>query len=119
MRAPSYKGLREDKAPREVVREDRRRAEPRSRLAARAARLGPRRCSTGRAPARGRARGAVEGRRLKLSNWDKVLFPETGFTKGDLIAYYARIAPAVLPASARPPADSQALSQRRRGAVLL
>jgi bifunctional non-homologous end joining protein LigD len=39
----------------------------------------------------------TEGRRLKLSNWDKVLFPETGFTKGDLIAYYARIAPAVLP----------------------
>ena len=39
----------------------------------------------------------TEGRRLKLSNWDKVLFPETGFTKGDLVAYYARIAPAVLP----------------------
>ena len=37
------------------------------------------------------------GRRLKLSNWDKVLYPETGFTKGDLIAYYARVAPAVLP----------------------
>ena len=35
----------------------------------------------------------VDGRRLKLTNWDKVLFPETGFTKGDLIAYYARIAP--------------------------
>jgi bifunctional non-homologous end joining protein LigD len=39
----------------------------------------------------------VDGRALKLSNWDKVLFPETGFTKGDLIAYYARIAPVVLP----------------------
>ena len=39
----------------------------------------------------------IEGRRLKLSNWDKVLFPQAGFTKGDLIAYYARIAPAVLP----------------------
>ena len=39
----------------------------------------------------------ADGRRLKLSNWDKILFPETGFTKGDLIAYYARIAPAVLP----------------------
>jgi bifunctional non-homologous end joining protein LigD len=38
-----------------------------------------------------------EGRRLKISNWDKVLFPASGFTKGDLIAYYARIAPAVLP----------------------
>ena len=39
----------------------------------------------------------TEGRRLKITNWDKVLYPETGFTKGDLIAYYARIAPVVLP----------------------
>ena len=39
----------------------------------------------------------VDGRTLKITNWDKVLYPETGFTKGDLIAYYARIAPAVLP----------------------
>jgi bifunctional non-homologous end joining protein LigD len=39
----------------------------------------------------------VDGRRLKLSNWDKVLYPQAGFTKGDLIAYYARIAPAVVP----------------------
>jgi bifunctional non-homologous end joining protein LigD len=39
----------------------------------------------------------VDGRALKISNWDKVLFPQTGFTKGDLVAYYARIAPAVLP----------------------
>jgi bifunctional non-homologous end joining protein LigD len=39
----------------------------------------------------------VDGRRLKISNWDKVLYPEAGFTKGDLVAYYARVAPAVLP----------------------
>ncbi|HEY2007063.1 MAG TPA: non-homologous end-joining DNA ligase, partial [Solirubrobacteraceae bacterium] len=39
----------------------------------------------------------VDGRRLELSNFEKVLYPQTGFTKGDLIAYYARIAPAVLP----------------------
>jgi bifunctional non-homologous end joining protein LigD len=39
----------------------------------------------------------TEGRRLKISNWDKVLYPDTGFTKGDLVAYYARIAPVVLP----------------------
>jgi bifunctional non-homologous end joining protein LigD len=36
------------------------------------------------------------GRPLRISNWDKVLFPATGFTKGDLIAYYARIAPTML-----------------------
>src|SRR5437763_160220 len=39
----------------------------------------------------------VDGRELRITNWDKVLFPQAGFTKGDLIAYYARIAPAVLP----------------------
>ncbi|WP_262321159.1 non-homologous end-joining DNA ligase [Acidiferrimicrobium sp. IK] len=39
----------------------------------------------------------VGGRSLKLSNLDKVLWPATGFTKGDMIDYYARIAPAVLP----------------------
>jgi bifunctional non-homologous end joining protein LigD len=39
----------------------------------------------------------VEGRELKLSNLDKVLYPSTGFTKRDLIEYYAAIAPAILP----------------------
>ena len=39
----------------------------------------------------------VEGRRLKLSNLDKVLYPATGFTKGQVIDYYTRVAPAVLP----------------------
>jgi bifunctional non-homologous end joining protein LigD len=39
----------------------------------------------------------VDGRVLKLSNLDRVLYPETGFTKGDLIDYYAAIAPALLP----------------------
>ena len=39
----------------------------------------------------------IEGRQLKLSNLDKVLYPETGFTKGEVIDYYARIAPAMLP----------------------
>jgi bifunctional non-homologous end joining protein LigD len=39
----------------------------------------------------------VEGRRLSLSNLDKVMYPSTGFTKGQVIDYYTRIAPAVLP----------------------
>ncbi|MEA2346566.1 MAG: bifunctional non-ous end joining protein LigD [Thermoleophilaceae bacterium] len=39
----------------------------------------------------------VEGRRLSLSNLDKVLYPETGFTKGQVIDYYTRIAPVLLP----------------------
>jgi bifunctional non-homologous end joining protein LigD len=39
----------------------------------------------------------VEGRRLKLSNLDKVLYPATGFAKGQVIEYYTLVAPAVLP----------------------
>jgi bifunctional non-homologous end joining protein LigD len=39
----------------------------------------------------------VEGRRLSLSNLDKVMYPEVGFTKGQLIDYYTRVAPALLP----------------------
>ncbi|MFI5052823.1 MAG: non-homologous end-joining DNA ligase [Acidimicrobiia bacterium] len=39
----------------------------------------------------------VDGRRLRLTNLDKVLYPATGFTKGQVVDYYARIAPAMLP----------------------
>ncbi len=39
----------------------------------------------------------VEGRRLTLSNLHKVLYPEVGFTKGEVIDYYTRIAPVLLP----------------------
>jgi bifunctional non-homologous end joining protein LigD len=39
----------------------------------------------------------VEGRRLSLSNLGKVMYPAVGFTKGQLIDYYTRIAPALLP----------------------
>jgi len=39
----------------------------------------------------------VQGRQLKLSNLDKVLYPAAGFTKKDVIDYYVRIAPAILP----------------------
>ena len=37
------------------------------------------------------------GRELTVSNLDKVLFPETGFTKGQLIDYYVNVAPVMLP----------------------
>lgn len=39
----------------------------------------------------------VDGRRIELSNTAKVLFPEAGLTKRDLIDYYHRVAPVILP----------------------
>jgi bifunctional non-homologous end joining protein LigD len=116
MRAPSFKGLRDDKDPAEVVGEDpgppaatttteteiKTKAEPRRAP-------GDGDDASGGAASAEAIFGAVErrpdgavavtvdGRALKLTNWDKVLFAGAGFTKGDLVAYYARIAPAVLP----------------------
>jgi bifunctional non-homologous end joining protein LigD len=39
----------------------------------------------------------VEGKKLSVSNLDKVLYPKAGFTKGQVIEYYIRIAPVLLP----------------------
>jgi bifunctional non-homologous end joining protein LigD len=39
----------------------------------------------------------VDGRTLSLSNLDKVLYPEAGFTKGHVIDYYTRVSPVLLP----------------------
>jgi bifunctional non-homologous end joining protein LigD len=48
--------------------------------------------------ARGTAtRVEVGGRHLRLSNLEKVLYPATGFTKGQVVDYYARVAPVLLP----------------------
>jgi bifunctional non-homologous end joining protein LigD len=44
-----------------------------------------------------RQRVRVEGRQLSVSNLDKVLFPEVSFTKAQVIDYYVRIAPVLLP----------------------
>ncbi|MHB8657212.1 MAG: DNA ligase D [Solirubrobacteraceae bacterium] len=98
MRAPSFKGLREDKRPRDVVPES-----PSSRAAPDGA--------GGGSPAHAAEAlfdeveqlpdsslaVLLDGRRLKLSNWEKVLYPESGFTKGELIAYYISVSDAVLP----------------------
>ena len=51
----------------------------------------------GGARVRGGVEVTVEGRTLRLTNLEKVLYPHIGFTKGNLIGYYAAIAPALLP----------------------
>jgi len=73
LRAPSYKGLRED-VP----------VPPAAFLDA------------GR-PVRGGTEVTVEGRTLRLTNLDKVLYPQAGFTKRDVIEYLVHIAPVLLP----------------------
>jgi bifunctional non-homologous end joining protein LigD len=40
---------------------------------------------------------SIDDRRLSLSNLDKLLYPQAGFTKGHVIDYYTRIAPVLLP----------------------
>jgi len=47
---------------------------------------------------------SVDGHRITLTNLDKVLYPETGTTKGDVLAYYAAIAPLLIPYAADRPA---------------
>ncbi|MQA87763.1 MAG: ATP-dependent DNA ligase [Streptosporangiales bacterium] len=44
-----------------------------------------------------KVRVQVEGRQLTLSNLEKVLYPEVGFTKGEVLDYYTRIAAVLLP----------------------
>jgi bifunctional non-homologous end joining protein LigD len=68
LRAPSYQGLREDKSPDEVRPEIPLETEIR----------------------RGK-------RVLRLSNLDKVFWPEEGITKGDLLAYYRDVADVLVP----------------------
>ena len=68
LRAPSYQGLREDKPAEDVRREE---------------------------PMTNEIR---KGKRvLKLSNLDKPFWPDEGITKGDLLAYYRAVAPALVP----------------------
>ena len=74
LRAPSYKGLREDKPARLVVREP----------------VAPRKGAKGSA-----VLAEIDGRELRLSNLDKPLWP-SGDTKGDLIRYYVEMAPVLL-----------------------
>jgi bifunctional non-homologous end joining protein LigD len=68
LRAPSFQGLRDDKAAREVHREE---------------------------PLANEVR--IGKRVVKLSNLDKVFWPADGLTKGDLLRYYRAVAPVLIP----------------------
>ncbi|HEV7770533.1 MAG TPA: DNA ligase D [Solirubrobacterales bacterium] len=85
VRHGSFKGLREDKPADQVTVE---RPEPLDSSNTKVVPAGG---------SRKRATVTVEGRELSLSNLDKVLYPRTGFTKGELIEWYARIGEVLLP----------------------
>ena len=61
----------------------------------------------------------VEGHRLVLSNLDKVLYPEAGFTKGQVLDYYTRIAPFLLPHLAGRPLTRKRYPNGVDGSLLL
>lgn len=46
----------------------------------------------------------MAGRELTLTNLDKIIYPETGTTKADVLAYYAAVAHVLIPAAAKRPA---------------
>ena len=85
LRHSAYKGMREDKAADEVVLE--RATDPQGESLTAGAVKRPRK----------KAAVTVEDRELELSNLDKVLYPKTGFTKGQLIDWYAGIGEVLLP----------------------
>ena len=110
LRQPSYKGLRDDKRAEDVVRE-------RVSVLEGGGPAGPPPAS---APAvdqpnidgggvdvqalladgrkvRDGVEVEVDGRKLKLTNAEKVLYPASGFTKADLVGYYANVARVLLP----------------------
>ncbi len=61
----------------------------------------------------------IDGRRLTVSNLDKVLYPGSGTTKGEVIAYYNAIAPTLLPHLSTQAGHPQTLAGRYRRALLL
>ncbi len=96
LRHPSWKGLREDKPAREVVRERPAGAgaapRPRSRKAAAAA---PARPAAARISTRGAGTAEVAG--VRITHPDRVLYPPQGITKVELAEFYESIAEWILP----------------------
>ncbi|HYC44646.1 MAG TPA: DNA ligase D [Burkholderiales bacterium] len=102
LRHPSFQGLREDKNPRDVVRERAQEAEdvvddkPPVKKPTKTARAkAPARNAKSRAAAMVNEGGMVAG--VKISNPAKVLYPEAGITKLELAQYYEDVADWILP----------------------
>ncbi len=98
LRQPVFLGLRADVDPQLVVREGRAAEPVKGPPVTRSAELESL-IQTLEALERAGEDGdvTVEGRRLKVTNLSKVFWPDIGGTKGELLRYYASVAPAILP----------------------
>lgn len=96
MRQPIFLGLREDKDPTMVVREE---------FSSQVLPAHGAESETKETGTRKKARSSkekeqvvvIDGNRLELTNLDKVFWPEEGYTKGDVIDYYRKVAHCMLP----------------------
>lgn len=100
IRHPSFQGLRADKRPGEVVREAPGPPTPSGAGPPRAAREPPAAAHPPQPPpARRRASAkpstVIAG--VRITHPDRVVYPDLGITKGDVVRYYARVADAILP----------------------
>ena len=100
LRHPAYKGLVDIDPSEIVIGEEESRVDSEEGPAALAGET-PAAADTSPGPMRelrgGAAEVTIDGRDLRLSNLDKVMYPKAGFAKGQLVDYYARISPALLP----------------------
>ncbi|BCG45363.1 ATP-dependent DNA ligase clustered with Ku protein,LigD [Citrifermentans bremense] len=110
MRQPIFLGLREDKDPRSVVREifpaevqSQARHEQSTDLDADAGEPAAEKTAAAETSSKkgGTKKGeesvVIDGQKLTLTNLDKVFWPEEGYTKGDVVDYYRKMAPVILP----------------------
>jgi bifunctional non-homologous end joining protein LigD len=98
LRHPAYLGLRSDIDPKECTgQEVATTAKEAQRKAEKAARTEAPAEVAATAKARTASVIEVDGHQLKLTNLEKVLFPEDGYTKADLIKYYTDVSPYLIP----------------------
>ena len=101
LRHPSFQGLREDKSPREVVRERPQAPPPEARPAktkpsSTRKKAAVKKSSSAKGP-KPAVRSAPEESDVHISNPERILYPEQGLTKREIAAYYSRIADWILP----------------------
>jgi bifunctional non-homologous end joining protein LigD len=103
LRHPRFLGLRDDKAPQDITREQKAHTaavRPEVKTPAAPAVEAPQPIALAKSKPSSTAKPAelrIGERVLHLSNLNKVLYPATGFTKGEVLNYYIQVGPTMLP----------------------